>query len=54
MVHMRAFGAAYAERFAACFEQTALTVYGDPGDEVRTMLGGDGVSYLGAWGGFSR
>jgi len=54
MLHMRAFGDAFAERFAACFEQTRMTVYGEPSDEVRTTLGDDGVAYLTTWGGFSR
>ena len=54
MVHLGSFGAKFAERFLACFEPTALYVYGDPSDEVRAILDGFGAVYLGTFGGFSR
>jgi len=54
MVHLRNFGANFAERFLACFEPAAFYVYADPNSEVRGVLDGFGAAYLGWLGGFSR
>lgn len=54
LAHLGTFGTKFAERFLQCFEPTALYVYGEPSDEVRTALDGFGPVYLGTFGGFSR
>lgn len=54
MAHLGNFGAKFADRFLGCVQPTALWVYGEPTDEVRTALGGFGAEYLGSFGGFSR
>ena len=54
LAHLGTFGAKFAERFLQCFEPTALYVYGEPSDDVRTALDGFGPVYLGTFGGFSR
>lgn len=54
MVHLGNFGAKFAERFLACFEPTAFSVYGEPSAEVRAALDGFGAAYLESLGGFNR
>ena len=54
LIHLSNFGATFAERFLACFEPTALWVYGDPSPEARSALDGLGAVYLGWLGGFNR
>ena len=54
MVHLGNFGSKYADRFLACFEPTALWVYGDPSPEARAALDGFGAVYLARVGGFTR
>lgn len=52
MVHLGTFGSTFAERFLACFEPKAFSVYGSPSSEVRSVLDGFGAAYLGPFGGF--
>ena len=54
LTHLGNFGSRFAERFLACFEPTALWVYGDPNSEARAALDGLGAAYLGWVGGFIR
>lgn len=54
MAHLGNFGEKFAERFLACFEPTALSVYGKPSDEARAALDNFGATYLAPFGGFSR
>lgn len=54
MVHLGNFGSKFADRFLACVQPTALSVYGDPSDELRGALDGFGATYLGPFGGFAR
>ena len=54
MAHLGTFGSQFAERFLACFEPTAFSVYGEPTSEVRAVLDGFGAAYLGWLGGFKR
>jgi quinol monooxygenase YgiN len=54
MAHLGNFGEKFAERFLACFEPTAFSVYGEPSDEARAALDGFGATYLAPLGGFSR
>lgn len=54
LAHLESFGSKFAERFLACVESTALSVYGEPTDEARSALDGFGAVYLGTFGGFSR
>ncbi|MGB5303327.1 MAG: antibiotic biosynthesis monooxygenase [Gemmatimonadota bacterium] len=54
MIHLGAFGSKFAERFLSCVEPTGFSVYGDPSDDVRGVLDGFGVVYLGPFGGFAR
>lgn len=51
MVHLGNFGAHFADRFMACVEPTAFTVYGSPRQDVRAVLDGFGVRYLAWFGG---
>ncbi len=54
MVHLGNFGSKFADRFLACFEPSALYVYGEPSDNARAALDGFSATYLGTFGGFSR
>ena len=54
VLHTRTFDAAYAARFDDCFELVSFALCGEPSDELRAMIGEDGVIYLGTWGGFCR
>jgi quinol monooxygenase YgiN len=54
IAHLGTFGSKFADRFMACVEPTALSVYGEPSDEARKVLDGFGAAYLGTFGGFSR
>ena len=54
MVHMGAFGARYAARFTDCVQPTSLSVYGEPSDELRSVLDGIGAVYHGPLDGFQR
>jgi len=54
LAHLGHFGSRFAERFLGCVEPTSILVYGEPSDEVRTILDGFGAIYFGTLGGFSR
>lgn len=54
MAHLGNFGSRFADRFLACFDVTAFSVYGDPSEEARAVLDGFGAAYFGWLGGFSR
>lgn len=54
LIHLGNFGSKFAERFLACFQPTALFVYGNPSAEARAALDGFGATYLGWFGGFNR
>lgn len=52
--HIANFGANFAARFLACFAPTALYVYGQPSEEVRAVLDGQGAVNFETLGGFTR
>jgi len=54
MIHIGTFGAKFMGRFMECTEQTALHVYGDPGDQVRGAMSGFGAVFLRSFGGVAR
>jgi quinol monooxygenase YgiN len=54
MIHLGNFGSKYAEQFLSVFQPTALYVYGEPSDAVRSVADGFGAQYLGTIGGFRR
>jgi len=54
MAHIGTFGTKFVDRFMACVEQTALHLYGDPGEPVREAMGGFGAVFMRPLGGFSR
>lgn len=53
IAHLGTFGSRFADRFLACFEPTALSVYGSPSAEARAALDGFGAAYLKPFGGFT-
>ncbi len=54
MVHLGNFGAKFADRFMACFEPTAFSVYGPASEQVRGALEAFGATHYGRLDGFSR
>jgi hypothetical protein len=52
--HFANFGAKFGERFMACFEPTALSVYGQPNKEARAAFEPLHPTYLGWLDGFHR
>jgi quinol monooxygenase YgiN len=54
MVHLRTFGERFAQRFLSATDITRLTVYGNTNEELRSVLGGFGASFLGQLNGFAR
>ena len=54
MVHMRAFGTRFSDRFMALAKITRMTVYGTPSTEVKQALTPYDPMYLAPCGGFKR
>jgi len=54
MIHLRNFGAKFAERFLACVDPTRMMVYGDPSAEVRGAVAGFGAAHMTQFVGFAR
>ncbi len=54
MIHLNSFAENFAERFLGAADPTRLTVYGNPNDEVRGVLGGFGAVYMEQLGGYAR
>ncbi len=54
MIHLNSFAENYAERFLGAADPTRLTVYGNPNDEVRGILGGFGAVIMAQLGGYAR
>jgi len=54
VLHTRTFDETYAARFDDCFELASFALCGEPSAELRAMIGEDGVTYVGTWGGFCR
>lgn len=54
VVHLRAFGERFADRFNRMVERKRFIVFGAPSDELRGILDGIGVTYMGLFAGFSR
>lgn len=54
MVHLRAFGEKFADRFMAAVDPTRLVVYGTPNNELKEALGGFGPVFMAPFGGFAR
>lgn len=53
LIHAASFGQR-AESFLACVDPIGLSVYGNPGEAVRSALAGLAPTYYAALGGFSR
>lgn len=53
MTHMKNFEA-FAERFMAAVEMTAVTIYGNPSAEVREVVSGLGAVFMAPLAGFAR
>ena len=54
LTHITNFGSKFGERFMACFEPTAATVYGQPSDKARAALDRLHPAYLAWLDGFHR
>ena len=54
MIHLKSFGANFAERFMAAVEPTRFVVYGNPSGEVKAALSGYGAVFMTPFGGFTR
>jgi quinol monooxygenase YgiN len=54
MVHMSSFGQNFMKRFFSILSSTAISVYGDPNDDVKKNLAGLKPLYMGSIGGFTR
>ena len=54
LIHLNSFGENFAERFLGAADPTRIVVYGDPNDEVRTILDGFGAVYMEQLGGYAR
>jgi quinol monooxygenase YgiN len=51
-VHLRKFVAAFGPRYASMVERKRFVVFGDPSDELRTLLGIYRATYHGPFGPF--
>ncbi len=54
VAHLRAFHDRFGERYVDLVERKRFIVFGDPSAELRAMLDGIGVTYMGRLAGFSR
>jgi quinol monooxygenase YgiN len=54
VAHLRTFEHKFGGRFLSMVDRKRFTVFGTPSDELRGMLDGFGVTYLGPFGGFSQ
>ncbi|NKB50145.1 MAG: antibiotic biosynthesis monooxygenase [Alphaproteobacteria bacterium] len=54
MIHLQSFGENYAERFLGAADPTRLVVYGDPSEDVRSVVGGFGAVVMEQLGGYAR
>lgn len=52
--HMATFGANYAGRFLTTVDIKRFTVYGNPDEQARKVLGRVGAQFMSPLGGFSR
>jgi quinol monooxygenase YgiN len=50
--HLRTFAAAFGERYASMVDRKHFVVFGDPSDELRTLLDGYGATYYRPFGRF--
>jgi quinol monooxygenase YgiN len=50
--HLRTFIATFDERYASMVERKRFVVFGDPSDELRTLLNGYGATYHRPFGPF--
>ncbi len=54
MTHLGTFGEKFADRFNPMVEYKQFAVYGAPNDEVKSVLGGFGATFMGQLNGFAR
>lgn len=54
VAHLRAFGDRFSAQFDRMVVRKRFIVFGAPSDELRGILDGIGVTYLGLLAGFSR
>ena len=54
VAHLRAFDDRFADRFNPMIERKRFVVCGAPSDDLRGILDGIGVTYMGLLDGFSR
>jgi quinol monooxygenase YgiN len=45
VAHLRAFAAIFGERYASVVDRKSFAVFGEPSDELRTILDGYGATY---------
>jgi quinol monooxygenase YgiN len=53
LAHLRKFEANFSGRFVSMVDRTRFTVYGNPNDELRTLLDEFGATYLRPFGDFA-
>lgn len=54
VAHLRVFGDRFSDRFDRMVKRKRFIVFGTPSDELRGILDGIGVTYMGLLAGFSR
>ncbi len=54
MTHLRTLGEEFADRFVPMVDVKQFTVYGAPNDEVKSVLGGFGATFMSQLNGFAR
>jgi quinol monooxygenase YgiN len=52
VAHLRIFAATFGERYASMVERKRFVVFGDPSDELRTLLDRHGATYYRPFGRF--
>ena len=52
ITHLRAFAATFGERYASMVERKRFVVFGDPSDELKTLLDQFGATYYKPFGPF--
>lgn len=54
MAHLGSFMKNFAGRFMGCVEPKRIVVYGNPNDEAKKALKGQGAVFMNHFGGFAR
>jgi quinol monooxygenase YgiN len=52
--HLASFGRNYASRFTGCLEPKKVVAHGNPTEELKKVLAGQGAMFMRPFGGFSR